>query len=371
MQARPSLQGLGDERFDVPHPARRGQRTDLYARVRRVAHPQCACSLDEQLDEALEALPRHIDALDRTARLARSRTSRPQCTCDCALQVRVGEHEHRVLAAQLERDLLLGGDARSRDHAAHGGRAREEDLVNGSLRERHADLRAAVRDAHHSLRQISAAEYAHDALARQCSAGRRLERDAVARQQRSRDLSQRLREGRAAGADHADHAIGLIRDPGALGDRQRAAGRDPPGSEHVRAVVRNPDQRVDRGQQLECSDLGARAPLLARQHLHQLLEFIDHRLGHAAHVAGAVAQPHERPQRPHLRHRLHDLLDLLRGCGDHAAERLASRGIACVQDVAPLDLGERSAHVPRLSTPRALRICSRRSASSRSASSGS
>ena len=240
MNVRALLHRLRHQLSHVLGAARRGQRPDLGARVGGIADRERAGRGDERGDEALEALAHDVHALHRPTRLPTADAAGPRGAGGGMLQVSVGQHEHRVLAAQLERDLLLGGDARSRDHAAHGGRAREEDLVNGSLRERHADLRAAVRDAHHSLRQISAAEYAHDALARQCSAGRRLERDAVARQQRSRDLSQRLREGRAAGADHADDAERLVRDPRALGDRHRAARAHTAGAEHARALLRDP-----------------------------------------------------------------------------------------------------------------------------------
>ena len=125
----------------------------------------------------------------------------------------------------------------------------------------------------------------------------RLEGDAVAREQRPGDLPQRLREGRAAGADHAHHAVGLVGDARALGDRHRAVDPDAPAAQHLRALLGDPDQRVDRRQQLERRDLRARAALLAREHLQQLVEVVDHRLRHAAHVAGAVLHPQQRPQR--------------------------------------------------------------------------
>ena len=122
-------------------------------------------------------------------------------------------------------------------------------------------------DAHEPLRQARAREHPRDPLARQAGARGRLEDDAVAGQQRAGDLPERLRERRAAGADHADHAVGLERDPRALGERQRAADRDAPAAERVGAVVGDPSQRVDRGEQLERGDLRARPALLAREQL--------------------------------------------------------------------------------------------------------
>ena len=117
-------------------------------------------------------------------------------------RLRVGEHEHRVLAAELDRHLLLARDALARDRAPDGGRAREQDLADRRLRQRHADV------ARRRARAARAPPAGPRAPARARSArppGRArggLEDDAVARQQRARDLPERLRERRAAGADH-------------------------------------------------------------------------------------------------------------------------------------------------------------------------
>ncbi len=182
------------------------------------------------------------------------------------------------------------------------GRAGEQDLVHRRLRERHADLGAAVHDPHESLGQVGARQHPRDPLTRQTRPPGGLERDAVAGQQRPRDLAERLREGRAAGADHPDDAVGLVGDARALGERHRAVDPHPPAAQHLRPVLGDPDQRVDRRQQLERRDLRARPALLAGQPLLQLVEVVDHRLGHPAHVPGPVLHPQQRPQRLHLGH---------------------------------------------------------------------
>ena len=64
----------------------------------------------------------------------------------------------------------------------------------------------AVDHPHEALGQARAPEHARDALAGEARPPGRLEDDGVARQQRAGELSEGLREGRAAGADHADHA---------------------------------------------------------------------------------------------------------------------------------------------------------------------
>ena len=106
------------------------------------------------------------------------------------------------------------------DHAPDGRRAGEEDLVDAATRASATPTSAPpCDDPHETLRQAGAREHARDPLAGEARARGRLEDDAVAGQQRARDLAERLRERRAAGADHADHAVGLVGDARALGER--------------------------------------------------------------------------------------------------------------------------------------------------------
>ena len=147
---------------------------------------------------ALVELTGHVHALHRPACLARAGAAGPQRPGHRAGQVRVGEHQHRVLAADLDRHLLLARDARTGDLAADRRRAREEDLAGIRARERDARFGAAVDDPHESLGQARARQHARDPLPRQARAGGRLEGHAVAGEQRSRDLPERLGEGRAA-----------------------------------------------------------------------------------------------------------------------------------------------------------------------------
>ncbi len=106
-----------------------------------------------------------------------------------------------------------------------------------------------------------------------------------------------------------------------LRERHRAVDAHAPRPEHPRAVLRDPDQRVDRRQQLGARDLRARAALLAADQPRQLVELVDDRLRHAAHVAGAVLDAQQRPQRLHL----------ARG-GDHPLDLLGWRRRAPAED---------------------------------------
>jgi hypothetical protein len=181
-------------------------------------------------------------------------------------------------------------------------------------------------------------------LAGQCRARGGLEGHAVARQQRAGDLPERLREGRRAGADHADDAVGLEGHASALGQRHAAADAHAPPAQQVGAVVGDPDQRVDCRQQLQRRDLRRRASLLARQRRRELVEVVDHRLGHAAHVARSVLHAQQRPQRLHLGDLRDDLSDLHRRGGLHSAQRLTRGRVARLQRRGGRRLAGRRAH---------------------------
>ena len=355
------------------------ERPELDRGVGGIAHPHRLRGGHELGYEAVVHFARDVDALDRAARLARARAARPDRAGGCPLQVRVREHQHRVLAPELDRHLLLARHAGSGDDAPDCGRSREQDLVDRRLRERHADVRPAVREAHEALRQACAREHARHLLGRERGARGRLEGHSVPRQQRGGDLAQRLRERRAARADHPDDAVRLIREPRALGQRGRATAAQGAAAEHVDAVARDPDQRVDRRQQLERRDLRDRPALLSREHVREHVEVVDHRLRHAPHVASAVLQQQQRPQRLDLRHRLDRVGDAFRRRRRHAPEHLAGRRVA--SDDRGLRLRRLSCRGHRgwpdypVSRPRwpifDRRTSARRRASARSASSGS
>src|SRR5580692_1513691 len=143
--------GIVHECADVLHAAGGCQRPDLHACICWIADGERARAADEPGEKALVDLAGNIYALDRPARLTGAGTAGPQCAANGPSQMRVGEHEHRVLAAELYGDLLLARYACTRDHAPDGGRSGEQDLVDGRLRQRHADVGVAVDDSHEPL----------------------------------------------------------------------------------------------------------------------------------------------------------------------------------------------------------------------------
>ena len=321
-------------------------------------------------------LPRHIYPLDRTARLSGSHgAAGPQRSRHGVSHVGIGEHEHRILAAELHRDLLLARHAGPRDHPPDRRRSREQHLGHCRLGERDPDVGAAVNDSHQPLGQAGADDHATCPATRQAGPGGGLEDHPVTSQQSPGDLAEGLCERRAARAYDAHHAIRLVCDAPTLGRCRQAAALDAAGGQGRRSLLRDPDQRVDRRQELQGGDLRSGAPLLAGERLLQLVEVVDHRLGHPAHVPRTVLEAQERPERLHLVHVPDDRVDPLRRRGVDAAEDLARRGIAREQSLRGGGLAQCGAHMgadypPSPPRPRPRRIRSSLSASSASASSG-
>ncbi len=255
-------------------------------------------------------------------------------------------------------------------------------LLDGRPRERHADVRAAVHDAHEPLGQARAREHAaRSARPPGTRAAAGLKTTPLPASSAPAIWPSGCANGALPAPITPTTPYGSIRDARALGDRQRAVDAHAPAAEHVAPVLGDPLQRVDRGEQLERRDLRARPALLAGERLLRARRIVDHRLRHAPHVARAVLHPQQRPQRLHLGDGRHHRVDSL-GRGDRdRAERRAGRRVARGQLLARVGLAEdvevslggaliaRPIIAPAAS--RARRIRSSRAASSASASSGS
>ena len=183
--------------------------------MQRIADAQLLRALDDALDEALGDLAHHVDALDAGTALAGVRKARPQGAGDRVLDVGVGKHEHRVLAAELEHRALELARALLADTAPGGDRAGEEDLCDLGAHER-VSRSGAVDGAHETLGHPGPLEDVHDLVAEQRRERGGLQDDAVAGHERERDLAERDRPGVVPGRDDADDAERLVGERRAL-----------------------------------------------------------------------------------------------------------------------------------------------------------
>ena len=136
----------------------RDHRADLGVPAERIADPQPLGPRDDLGDEPLGHLAHHVHPLDPRARLAGVGEAAPQRAGDRVLEVGVAEHDHRILAAELEHRALQLPRALLTDAAAGLDRAGEEHLGHAGLHERGAGARA-VDDAHEALGHAGALEH--------------------------------------------------------------------------------------------------------------------------------------------------------------------------------------------------------------------
>jgi hypothetical protein len=168
---------------------------------------------------------------------------------------------------------------------------------------------------HQPLGEAGLLEDHPDPLADQRRQAGRLQDDAVARHQGDRDLAERDRPGVVPGGDHPNHADRLVGELRPLRLQERLRERNLLVGEDPRALVRNPLERVDRGEQLHRVGLDPRLPLLAGEELGQVIDLRQEDVAGAAHVAGAVFERELRPEGLDLGDVVDDPLHLRRGQG--------------------------------------------------------
>ena len=270
---------------------------------------------DRALDDDLAR--RHADLP-----LVQKRTERRRV--DRVLEVRVPEHDQRVVAAELEHDPLQVPARRLRELAAGGRRAREVDpadrLVLGEFVADRACLTGCVRDdVEHPGRQPRLGED----LTPQRPADdrrqlRRLEHDGVAERQRRRDRAGREDQGRVPGSDRSDDAGGPA---DAERERTRVVGGDHLPDRLIRQRRCLAEQVRDEVH-LEHAEAERAAGLAREQCDHLVLAGLED-VGGLEEDALPLGRPRLRPRRERGRSRLDRLSCLLRTAGRHLRDHVA------------------------------------------------
>ena len=149
------------------------------------------------------------------------REAAPERAGDGVLEVGIGEHEHRILAAELEHAALESSGALPRHLAPGLHRAGEEHLRHVGTRQRRARS-GPVNDADEAVGDARALEHVRDPLSDERRQRRGLEDDAVAGHQRERHLAERDRPRVVPRGDHGDHAERLVGERRATWSRSTA-----------------------------------------------------------------------------------------------------------------------------------------------------
>ena len=142
------LDRVGDEALESEPLRLADERPKLDLRVEAVAEPQAAGALGELLDERVVERRRHGDPLDAGACLSAVRERAPERAVDRAIEVGVVQHEHRVLAAELEHGRAKARGGGHGDLPSGLGRAREDHRMDAAVvDERLAHVAGALHDA--------------------------------------------------------------------------------------------------------------------------------------------------------------------------------------------------------------------------------
>ena len=186
-------------------------------------------SLPQSLDlgaEPLDELVMHgvldVDALDRDADLPGVVEAVGGGGVGGALEVGVGEDDHRVLAAELQRDRGERVGSLLHHRLAGLDRAREHHVVD-KVDERGAGLAAAGGDAEDTVGQPGLSQHLGHQHRGERGDLRRLEDDRVAGRERRDAVAEGVVEREVPGADHADDADRRVADlePAAAADEGR------------------------------------------------------------------------------------------------------------------------------------------------------
>ncbi len=246
-QRGPVLQRLGDVALDLLAVPGADQRPGLRLRVERAPEPDALGAADQLGDELL--VDGVLDDQARTGRadLAGVEEDRGEGVVDGGFEVGVGEDHVRVLAAELERDLLHRARRRGHDLAAGLQTTGEGDQVHlGCLGERRSHVGAGAQDQVGDPGGYAGlGERLHQPDRRRRGQLARLEHERVARGDRGRDLPGGLQEREVPRGDERAHADRLVDD--AAGDLGHARVDHPAGVGvgEVRVVTEDGDDVVD------------------------------------------------------------------------------------------------------------------------------
>ncbi len=189
---------------------------------------------------------------------------------ECNLEVGVIEHDHRVLAAQLQHDRKQPTRSGFRHPLAGGDASGEDQLVDRGFRERRA--RRPFADDHlHQIGVNPASQQQPLQLQRdqRCEL-RRLQHNRVAGHQRAQGLDRRHGERIIPRRDDADHAVRLPHQLAALGLHGQVAVRQRLLAQKAVRIANAELRRIEHDQHFGRQRLGGGLAGLAANQLPQL-----------------------------------------------------------------------------------------------------
>ena len=187
--------------------ARRGHRAERRLRIERIAEPVGRSRRGESFDEAIVEALVHIDALDAAAALPGIVEGAVDDIGDRIVEVGVGPHIGRVLAAEFEAERGEGSGRRALDRLAASDRAGEVHMIDAARGDEPGRPFMVERDGREQpFRQADAIHRLLESLADQKRLRRVLQQHGVAGEERGDDGIERRQIGVVPRRDHQHHA---------------------------------------------------------------------------------------------------------------------------------------------------------------------
>ena len=240
------------------------------------------------------------------------------------IQVGVGEHDVRALAAELERDALQPVDGGPDDLLAGGGLTGERDLAHARMpHQRRADVGAADHDVHDAGREPGLVHQLHQAKRRERRQLRRLDHDRASRRERRSELVADLEQREVPRGDRRDHAHRL-----ALGDREHPGDRV---RQDLALDLRRPSrvvaQQLDRQRDVDGLRLPHRLAVVEHLDRRELVLVLLEQVGEVPHQPSALRGRREPPRVERPRRRRHRRVDLPLGRERRLGQGLPGRRV--------------------------------------------
>jgi len=259
------------------------------------ALPQLRSAIDDAVDELVRNFVDDVDALRPAAVLPCVRKTTGQGARGSTRHVRVGAHDHGILAAELQGAGYEPFGAGHRHFSTRRYAAGEADLVDANTGQRRPSFAIAGKYLEESIRQARLAEQVRDLLAAERRDFAGLEQHRIARDERLGGWIHRQDERSVPRTDHADDTERPVVDLQLLEEAHHTVQPALLAREELRSTLRVERQRIAGGENIDLQRLGGRLAGLGDDNVDQIVLLLDHESEHAPENARPFFEGQRRP----------------------------------------------------------------------------
>ena len=275
----------------------RGQAADIHIETAAAdAVAQLASLLGQQVHELVVHRIHYIDAFHAATALPGILVAAPSGAVGGTLQIRVFEHQHGVIAAQLQGNRCQRLRGLSHQRFARRYRAGEEQLVDAVIEKAGGHFRARADNVlEQAFRKFAGRDDLFDGAAHCRGGGGHFQHHAIAGHQGHDDFAEGNRQGVVPGADDAHHAQWHAQHVGALVEEQDAASRAVTLFQVMLGVFRIPLAGQGTGQYFGGQGIGEGFAVALADSARQIIRSIDNVAAHHLDMTGPFLEGLGRP----------------------------------------------------------------------------